>query len=199
MNFLSTLKTLITSPRKRAMHTSIERLTSDVLQYTSHTSPRRNMDEDEKVAAAKSLGLNLLSVEGSNSMVVGEHPEMPGLVVKVVPKDDRYAAFAQWMLQQKKQPTCFPSITAVVELPHAFMIVVEKIKHSVDYDDGECEYLDNRLTYGWDSEEKYSYLEHAVNECRRLRNEVGGSFDAHVGNFMRREDGTLVFIDPLWC
>jgi hypothetical protein len=180
------------------MQTSLDRLTATVAKYTTSHVPCRHLASEEKEAAAKSMGLRLLTTDGSFAMVVAEHPEMPGVVVKVVPKDDKYAKFAKWMLEQEEQPTCFPRIDAAVDLPSACMVVAEKIAHGVDECDDEVEYVDERLQDLLLADSEYEHLEGLIGHTQKLREEVGGRFDSHARNFMRREDGTLVFIDPLW-
>ena len=103
------------------------------------------------------------------------------------------------MLNQDEQPNCFPTVHAIVDLPAAYLIVVEKIPNAVDdthFD--SIAYIEDRLLLEKSLDPHFKDLNFLIDKVRHLQSDVGGNFDSYPGNFMTRDDGTLVFIDPLW-
>ncbi|MEL6509058.1 MAG: hypothetical protein AAFQ32_04660 [Pseudomonadota bacterium] len=144
---------------------------------------------------ADQLGITDISGNvGSNAAVVAVHNDAPDVVVKVVPEHDHFVCFAYAVQQGHIKSKHFPAVYSITKVDDQYVVLVERIHDEV----GAYEYrtevrhvVERLLGDGRTSLVKASMM---------LAKWVGtwSVIDHHSGNFRKRKDGTLVFIDPVW-
>ena len=159
---------------------------------------RSYLDVEAKQDNAAALGLEDMSEgEGSLAVAVGAHHDLPNIIVKVVPKADKFVPFAQAILDGKLSSPHFPDIHGINIVGENAVILVERIANPMTDDVWHNGYYDI-YARGWFAPRQGTSIGAALAQLQEIAEETDACPDFHCGNVRTREDGTLVFIDPLW-
>ena len=109
--------------------------------------------------------------------------------MKVVPAWDAFVEFAEAMIEEGNPFSGFPVFHNVTVVDGHAIVLVEKIPGNTICVDPEEDWEDVELE--WAETEEDGWVREWA--CRN-----GCWTDYHDENFMRREDGTLVCIDPVY-
>lgn len=161
------------------------------------TAHRHSNTRVDRKKVATSMGLKDLGTEeGSCAVVLGTHDALPGMLVKVTNKEDGFVAFAEAWLDVKEQgfypemPKYFPAIYSVTYVDDFAVILVEKVEGreatwSDIGGDGDAQHL---VTH-WCDRNIEGFCEFGSDKYQP---------DLHTGNLIIKDDGTHVWIDPIW-
>lgn len=166
-----------------------------VRSSSSHLHSGRNTPKDQRIELAEKMGLSLYSAAGSCTLTVGKHKDMPGVVVKVVETADYYLDFAKMRLKGDITSEHFPEVYSVTSVDNYHIVIVEEIPHDVEWD----EIIPDNLRYPHDYPEGPENMKTYWRDLKKLLDQRKGAvLDTHRGNFRKREDGTIVCIDPIY-
>ena len=176
--------------------TSIDNVVAQVTSNMGSLTNNCHKDAANKVDFAQKCGLTSLTERGSFAALVATHDQLPDIVIKVVPNYDKYIDFAQDMLDGLLDNPMFPVVYSVTRMDTHTVVLVERITGDadsgtdldrIDHLDGDMSLLDDSIE--WD------FLDMLHHCCARH----DALPDLHAGNFMKRADGTLVCIDPIFA
>jgi hypothetical protein len=156
------------------------------------TAHRHSNNRIDRKQVATSMGLKDLGTdEGTCAVVLGTHAALPGMLVKVTNKADGFVAFAEAWLQALEageiMPTFFPEIYSVTYVDDFAVILVEKIEGREAVWQETKKHRDD--VHAWCYEWVAGYCESGLEKY---------SPDFHSGNMIVKDDGTHVWIDPIW-
>lgn len=156
------------------------------------TAHRHSKDRIDRKQVATLMGLKDLGTEeGSCAVVLGTHDALPGMLVKVTNKEDGFVAFAEAWLEARAEcdtmPAFFPKIYSVTYVDDFAVILVEKIEGREAVWQETKEHRDD--VHAWCYEWVAGYCESGLEKY---------SPDFHSGNMIVKDDGTCVWIDPIW-
>lgn len=177
-----------------------------VEQVTSNMGSLMNNcenDADKKEEFAELCGLTSVAAGGSFAAMVAVHEDLPDIVVKVVPNYDKYLCFAKDMMAGLLSEEFFPKVHAITDMGTHSVVIVERIAEEVDvWDDwktcAEIDAIEHDVLYYPEMDLVDVPDDTMVGQLVRMANTHDALCDVHTGNFMKRADGTLVCIDPLW-
>lgn len=137
--------------------------------------------------------------EGNTMLGIYEDPRQPDRIIKMVdPLNDGYFAYAQWLLSNQSRSPHFLKVYAIEILDnHRALVTVERLQNHHDLDHDAVIYLGCILAdYGTYNVPAPDPL--LVEATTILYQELAPYWtpDLHQGNFMSREDGTVVINDP---
>lgn len=169
---------------------------------------------------AERLGLTPIGEESSWALAVGYHKDLPNVVVKVVDmEDDGFWHFAHAIHNNEIEGEHLPVILSITEVDQwSAVVLMERLLPLADGLDEEYSHVYYEDMADGVEDELYKmcnavYLGHNLIEPDELPDAIpdehadlvklgawaednGMALDLHGGNWMRREDGTLVVIDP---
>lgn len=170
---------------------------------------------------ARSLGLKPIGESSAYAMAVGVHPDIPNVVVKVVDArgDDAFWHYANAVVEGDIEAgPHIPDIMSITMVDdYSAIVLMERLKPLADIDLDEYTYDDTKGNFDPDVVNAMSQANSSVYQGRRDQDfdvvrpcehpdlySVGRwaarndhALDLHDGNWMRRECGQLVLIDPV--
>lgn len=173
----------------------IEQLARSVCNSLSRSrfSAGRFSAQEDGLRCSRARGMGLVPIaasatdQGSFAEVLATHPAMPDVLVKVVPEVDQFVKWARYLIATGNTLDCFPDIYNVACVDGHAVVLCERIPGDILTEDEWCD------EDGWYGSEGARFVE---NYCRF--HTFAARTDYHNENFMRREDGTLVCIDPVY-
>ena len=197
------------------MHDIVKKVSSNINSLSNECS----VDAVNKEAFARKCGLNSVTDSGSFSALVAEHPDLPNVIVKVVPLYDKYLNFAEDCMAGKLVSRMWPTIHNITILDTHAVILVERIEYGIrssETNPHPDEYIrrcaskimqraDN-LAWEINYDELKDYqmagyeqdLKDFIKDMVYLCKQHDAKPDMHGGNFMVRLDGSIVCIDPIF-
>lgn len=159
-------------------------------------------DAHNKDDFAEKCGLTSIAEgNGSFAAMVAVHEDLPYIVIKVVPHFDMFLPFARECLEGRMDSPMLPTIHSITDMGNHSIVVVERIPHAIEFHgDADAEDEFDGMIWRFDNgkaedEVEQHFLDLIQDFCDRHE---GCNSDFHNGNFMRRDDGQLVCIDPVW-
>lgn len=197
------------------MHDIVQKVSSNINSLSNECS----VDAVNKEAFARKCGLNSVTDSGSFSALVAEHPDLPNVIVKVVPLYDKYLNFAEDCMAGKLKSKMWPTFHNITKLDTHAVILVERIEYGVrSYETNPhpdeyirkvaCKIMKRADNLAW--EINYDELEDHqlagyeqdlkdfIKDMVYLCKQHDAKSDMHGGNFMIRLDGSIVCIDPIF-
>lgn len=185
-----------------------EQLIDSVTKLVTKTNNFR-----EGVNKAKELGLVTIGEKSSYALAIGYHAEMPNVVVKVVnidedgPFRDRSYHFLKAIYDGDLSGVHLPEVYSVTEIGKTAVILMEKLEaldddldvHDSDFDSDfynlpeDVNYDVCTIRNALDGEEIEGYEDVAQLVDWIIYNSF--TIDCHMGNMLKRDDGTIVLID----
>ena len=175
------------------------------------TAKRYSNQRIDRHKVAEEMGLTTLGTDkGSCAVVLATHKALPNVLVKVTSRHDAFVRWAEYMLEldPSDRPDFFPDVYAVNRIGDFAVVMVERIYGNPPGDiwerKDECEEAGSDFTFSplstewqsWECEETVSEIEDWL-EFHGL-SDMNCRADLHEQNFLVKEDGTFVCIDPVW-
>lgn len=205
--------------KKKKKTTEVQDIVQKVSSNINSLSNECHVDAKNKEKFAKACGLKSVTDSGSFSALVAEHPDLPNVIVKVVPLYDKYLNFAEDCMAGKLKSKMWPTFHNITKLDTHAVILVERIDYGIRsyetnphpdkylrkyaskimqrVDDLTWEiYKDKLEDYqmaGYEQDLK-DFIQDLVYMCKKHEAKP----DIHKGNFMVRLDGSIVCIDPIF-
>lgn len=166
--------------------------------------------------------LRLDMAKANNCIAIGEDScyadmvavpkDYPEVVIKICPKEDKFVHYAHACFAgQLPGPNMLKVYSEVKISEDAWLFVMERLDRSLTEHEWEMTVVRADTLY-MDLPKRGRYatacrtlrqskerIKAVMNEVERKINDIDfwWSFDIHEGNFMKRKDGTIVYLDPV--
>lgn len=157
-------------------------------QMFGMTPPGRYAHEARE-KLARMTGCEAIGDKSSYAVMVGVPKDMPDVVVKVCTGRDAFIPYARACLDGELSGKHFLKVYSAAEVqPGVWVFVIERLWYKL-----ECSEYNSLDLCDWPSQR--TELHRNIMEVRVV---TGRSTDLHDGNIMKRRDGTVVLLDPVF-